>query len=373
MTGSGQTICLCMIVKNEDHVIRRCLESVLPAIDSWVIVDTGSTDGTQETIRSFLADVPGDLYQRPWVDFAHNRSESLAYAAGKADYLLVIDADEVLRYGENFIMPHLAVDSYDFEIRSGPVTYVKTQLLRESLQWRYEGVVHEYVTTDQPFTRERMPGLHTDRIPDGARSRDPLTYRKDAVLLEGALLQEPDNARHMFYLAQSYVDAGELQLGIDRYRKRAAMGGWYEEVWSSLYQVARLTERTGGDWPEALEAYLLAFASHPHRAEPLYHIGLHYQANRQFALAHMFLSQALQIPLPQADILFLEKSIYEVLLPLEYSVSCFYVGKHDEAIRVCNALLESGLLSAEQAQQVTRNRQFSVDALAAAPVEIASA
>ncbi|MCJ2050481.1 glycosyltransferase, partial [Methylobacterium sp. J-070] len=50
-----------MIVKNEAHVIRRCLESVRPIIDHWVIVDTGSTDGTEEVIRAALADVPGTL------------------------------------------------------------------------------------------------------------------------------------------------------------------------------------------------------------------------------------------------------------------------------------------------------------------------
>ena len=44
-------IALCMIVKNEEKIIERCLSSVLPLIDSWVIVDTGSTDGTLDKIK----------------------------------------------------------------------------------------------------------------------------------------------------------------------------------------------------------------------------------------------------------------------------------------------------------------------------------
>jgi len=54
-----------MIVKNESRVITRCLDSVLPVIDYWVIVDTGSKDGTQEIIKKHLKNIPGKLYERP--------------------------------------------------------------------------------------------------------------------------------------------------------------------------------------------------------------------------------------------------------------------------------------------------------------------
>lgn len=93
------TICLCMIVKNESAVIERCLDSVRDLIDTWVISDTGSTDGTQELIRSALREIPGELHEEPWTDFGHNRSLNIAHARGKADYLLLLDADHVLRRG----------------------------------------------------------------------------------------------------------------------------------------------------------------------------------------------------------------------------------------------------------------------------------
>jgi glycosyltransferase involved in cell wall biosynthesis len=63
-----------------------------------VIVDTGSTDGTQELIREALADLPGALIERPWVDFAHNRNEALAAARGRCDYILLIDADDTVAF-----------------------------------------------------------------------------------------------------------------------------------------------------------------------------------------------------------------------------------------------------------------------------------
>ena len=63
------SLCLNMIVRNEARVIERCLDSVYPLIEHWVIVDTGSTDDTQERIRRRLAGIPGQLHQRPWKDF----------------------------------------------------------------------------------------------------------------------------------------------------------------------------------------------------------------------------------------------------------------------------------------------------------------
>ena len=89
-------ICLNMIVKNESKIIKRCLESVLPFIDTWCIVDTGSTDGTQDIIKEFLKDIPGILHEKPWINFGHNRNEALELARSWGDFILLTDADMVL-------------------------------------------------------------------------------------------------------------------------------------------------------------------------------------------------------------------------------------------------------------------------------------
>ncbi len=363
MNQAGQTVCLCMIVKNERLVIERCLRSVLPLLDAWLIVDTGSIDGTQPFIRDYLTHLPGEVVERPWLNFAHNRTESIQLARERADYLLIIDADEYLELGSEFILPTLAADSYDFELLSGTVTYYKTQLVKTALPWHFEGVIHEHIATSAPHTRNRLDGVRTVRVLDGARARDPLTYRKDALLLEAALLEEPANARHMYYLAQSYADAGELQLAEDRYAKRVAMGGWHEEVWSALYQIARLKQVRNVEWPAVLTAYLAAFSFRPDRAEPLFQVGMYYQARQDYPAAYLFFSHAMQIPCPVADLLFVEREIYSFYLPLEFAVACFYVGRHKEAVDTCNELLADPLLTEKQRSQVISNRQFSLDAL----------
>lgn len=76
---------------------------------------------------------------------------------------------------------------------------------------------------------------------DGARRRDPLTYQRDAELLEKAMETETDPfriARYTFYLAQSYRDCGETEKALAAYLSRAELGFWLEEVFISLYMAA---------------------------------------------------------------------------------------------------------------------------------------
>ena len=91
---------LCMIVKNEAKVIRQCLTSVLPLVDYILVVDTGSTDGTQQIIRDFLTEhnVKGAVIDEPWRDFAYNRSFALERLreVEDIDYAMIIDADDIV-------------------------------------------------------------------------------------------------------------------------------------------------------------------------------------------------------------------------------------------------------------------------------------
>lgn len=363
MNAHGQTICLNMIVRNEAHVIRRCLDSLRPVIDSWVIVDTGSTDGTQEIIREHLRDVPGELFERPWVNFAHNRSEALELARGRGDYVIVIDADETLQLSDGFVLPRLTADSYNVEMLYGGYTYYRKQLVRNALPWKYSGVLHEYIQCDQAQSEEVLHGLRTMPRHDGARARDPHTYERDAEILEQALLDEPDNTRYVFYLAQSYRDGGNLDEALRCYRRRAQMGGWTEEIWFSLYQLAQIEERKKSPWPEVMQLYLDAWQFRPDRAGPLFRIGMHYQAARQYATSLLFLAKAMQIPMPEGNRLFVERALYDYMIAVEYAVASYYAGDHVAAIETNNNLLRSGLLPPHAFDHVTRNRRYSIDAL----------
>jgi glycosyltransferase involved in cell wall biosynthesis len=106
-------------VRNESHVIERCLGSVRPLIDTWTIIDTGSTDKTVELAQGALAGIPGRVHSRPWVDFSTNRNELIELAQPTADYLLLLDADMVVRILEDNPMASLTAPVYDILVEQG--------------------------------------------------------------------------------------------------------------------------------------------------------------------------------------------------------------------------------------------------------------
>lgn len=357
------TVCLNMIVKDEAKVIRRCLDSVRPFIDAWAIVDTGSSDGTQELVRELLADLPGALIERPWRDFGHNRTEALEHARGRADYLLIIDADEVLLPAEGFRLPELTADAYMTVHEAGDsgTRFYLHQLVRSELPWRFEGVLHEVIVCDEPHRVERLEGIVCKGHFDGARNEDPQAkYERDAEVLEGVLEVDPDNARYVFYLAQSYRDAGRLDDAIRTYRRRAAMGGWDEEAWYAAFQVAVLLERQGGDFAPALEAYLAAYQRRPCRAEPLCELARHYRLAGDHVLAHLFAARAHATPLPD-DVLFLDASVYAWRSLDELSIAEYWTGRYEASLRHADELLARAELPAAERARVEQNRAFAAE------------
>jgi len=360
-----RSICLTMIVKDEVHVLKRCLDSVIPLIDAWCVVDTGSSDGTQSLVRECLASVPGRLYERPWVNFGHNRTESIELARSMGDYLLFLDADEVVQAPPGFEMPELISDAYSLLMGAGDTTFWREILVSSALPWRYVGVLHEYLTTDRPHCSARLEGPLVYGHFDGGRSKGLETaakYRRDAAVLEKAVKDEPENTRYAFYLAQSYRDGNLLRQSIDAYRRRAAMGGWDEEVWYSLFQVAGLSEQCGLEPDAVVASYLAAYQNRPTRAEPLVYLAAFHRKRGEHALAHLYAQQAVRIGRP-SDMLFLDESCYSWRARDEYAVSRFYLGDFFESLRICEELLSVSDLPPDQRERVAENLRFADEAL----------
>lgn len=360
------TICLNMIVKNEASVVTRCLDSVLPYIHSWAILDTGSTDGTQDIIRNHLAGLPGDLHERPWTDFGRARTQAIELAGTRADYLLFMDADDLLVCPPGFAFPPLVADGYALRFLIGDEgaeqTFLRACLVATRLSWSYKGVLHEGLDCPDSRVIHRLDGPVIRAATSFTRRGDQDRFHRDAQILEAALLDEPGNSRYVFYLAQTYWGAGRLEEALAAYLRRAVMGEWDEEVYCSLLQAAVLMEQLGRPDATVLQAYLKAYQARPTRAEPLCALARFCRSRGDFILGMMFASQALAIPKPP-DLLVLDEAVYRWRSLDEYGMNAFCAGRLQEARDACRRLLSGGGLPASERVRVTANLRTVEDHL----------
>ena len=236
--------------------------------------------------------LPGEVYDEPWRDFAYNRSHALARLRENKgiDYALIIDADDQLVVEAGFDVAvfkgSLSQDLYYVPLRHGLVQYHVQRLCSNKLDFRYRGVLHEFIEGPQNISSGSASGFYILSGREGARSQDPDKYHKDAALLEKALQTEKDKflrSRYTFYLARSYRDAGEKEKALANYLKRAALGHWKEEIFDSLYNAAELLKAMGRPFDKVVAMYLLASDAVTSRAEALHAASRFCRENEKFA------------------------------------------------------------------------------------------
>lgn len=346
-----------MIVKNEELVIKRCLDSVKHLIDSWCIIDTGSSDNTIKIIQQELSEINGLVHYKKWVNFGFNRSEAIALASEfGSDYLLLVDADnEVINL--EFNKGELSSDLY-YARHVGDLDYARAILVKTNLNWQYIGSTHEFIDSSLAKSFDTIQTLKYRSHYDGASRKNK--FSRDIALLLESLSFDENNSRTVFYLAQSYKDNGNFSDAIKWYERRVEMKGWQEEVWYSKYQIASIYEQINANWNIVLEKYIDAYEYRPTRAEPLYKICRHYRINKSYFIAKIFGERALSLPYPK-DYLFIERSIYEKHLLDEMSIVYYYTGEFDKSIELCINLLSDKDLSENDRKRIENNMEFSIN------------
>lgn len=329
----NKKVMLTLMIKNEERIIKRCIQNALCIADAIIIADTGSTDNTLKVLEEFLPTlpIPAKLYQHEWRDFGHNRTLAFQSAQDftnslnwnpELTYALLLDADMNFVQTPNFSKDQLITNGYRIKQKSGSLEYYNTRFCKIAYPWKCTGVTHEY--WDGADT-DSLETIYINDIGDGGCKNDKFT--RDEKLLKKGLEDDPKNGRYMFYLAQTLKDLKKLPEAIEMYKRRIEVGGWYEEIWYSMYIIGKLYHEL--DDVVEMEYWMLkAYKTNKNRAENIYYLTKVFRELGQNFKAWHYLEIGSRIRLT-TDLLFVETDVYDHLFDYERTILNYYVKPHE--------------------------------------------
>jgi glycosyltransferase involved in cell wall biosynthesis/GR25 family glycosyltransferase involved in LPS biosynthesis len=357
------TLGVCIMVKNEEKIIMRSLNSIKDYADFLCVCDTGSTDNTKQIVKDFMKtnNISGRVYDHKWVNFGHNRTLSLQAARGCADFILLMDADMELVVLDKDFKQKLHGDEILLMQSSGE-PYYNTRIISGSKTYVYIGVTHEYIRIkhDQPTTRQTLDqsiAYFADHADGFNRSEK---YTRDIALLVQGLIDEPKNERYMYYLAKSYIESGKYEEAIVQFQNRINAGGWYEEVYYSYFFIAKCFQALGKPYTEIVDQYMKAYNYHKGRAEPLFEIIYLLRCMGKFEEAMKFADIALKIEYPKNDLLPVSKHVYDYRLKDEIALCANKSGHHDIAYNLWLNVLKEKKYPKDQEGRLKSNLGFAL-------------
>ena len=340
------TICFATMCKNEEHCIKNTLESVYKYIDTWVVHDTGSTDNTCKIVTDFFEEkgISGELFVGEWKGFDYNKTQLFDKCYGRSDYILHIDADDLI-VGDFKFNVKGNYDAYYLTTKRFQSSYKCLCLWSNKLHWKFCGVAHTTMKClDKPIfsTTEELvcTDVYLHSRDTGARSIDPLKYFKDGELLEkqffDTLYDDPDglNGRSVFYAAQSYMDAQKHELAIKWYSLYLNLKNtWIEQVFESRIKIAKLLIVLQKSYEEIKIQIDFAISIFPDRAEPYFILGKHCNYIYKQEEAYHLLKKAYSCDFETVNkkyMLFVLKNCYGKYILDELNISCFWTNRLHE-------------------------------------------
>lgn len=281
------SISLCMIVKDEERCLARCLESVRGLVDQLVLVDTGSSDRTVEIARGWNG--PLVIARHEWTDdFAAARNFALQYATG--DWVLILDADEWLAPGAADEILRLTAQNhpytgYELLIRNltedGPIEHLALRLFARHADYHYIWPIHEQLASDGvPLVRvvaQNAVIMHDGYLNEVMEPKDKAA--RNLAIQQRLTESEPEEGFHWFNLARATHVANDVPWAIACLEQAIELAKNVPAYLSSAWVMLLALRVQQGEWDKA--------ANELYEAESVCRFSPDYWVNRGMILAQI--------------------------------------------------------------------------------------
>lgn len=370
---SAPRIACCAIVKNEEEVLERMINSVKFMVDKFIIFDTGSTDSTKEIIKKY-----GELYETPFTDYVETKNKVLEFVdtLDDIDYILWMDADEILEVfperlleaiKENRMMDFFETDITDAHEDVLTISYTRKRVWKNHNYqhgWKFCGPgIHEYmhIPDGKGYIDRTVKVFHKHKTKNKDFKANYLFYLD---ILSNAVQKNPNDLRGWFYLSRTYKDLGRYKEAIKTYKHylRTAKENnynWIDELWQAKYDIAICYELLG-DIDAAIKNYEDASRFDERRAEGLFALArIHfYDKNHQdYKKSKKYLLSILEKEIPYDVPLFLDPRYYREM-PLDLlPVVAWELQDYDLGLKALDIILKFNLPE-EERKRITNNKHF---------------
>ena len=335
------SISLCMIVKNEEEVIERCLHSIQNVIDEIIIVDTGSTDRTKEICSKFTS----NIYDYPWNDnFSDARNYSFRFAT--MEYMMWLDADDIVLPEDNHKLQELkenldtSVTAVMMKYQSGKdpqgnalLSYYRERLVKRACNFKWCEPVHEYLEISGNIINSEIIITHAKPPSITQSSRNINIYEK--MRSDGIAL----SSRGTYYYARELKDHNRIPEAIIQFELFLNSGlGWKEDNIAACGELAKCYQLN--HCPDmALQTLFRSFVYDLPRAEICCQIGYWYKEKENYVSAAFWFKFILSLKKPENSWGFLWLDCWDFVPLIECSVCYDRLGDYQKAEEYNNRAL----------------------------------
>jgi len=341
---------VCIMVKDAGKLFKQVLTENLPYIDRWTILDTGSADKTVETILHVLkikSNKKGNLYQEPFINFRDSRNRCLELAGKKCKFNIMLDDTYVIqgKFREflNTVRGDRFSDSFSFYIKSDDVEYCSNRVTKSEKELKYIYKIHEVIQKEN--NKNVIIPSECAYIKDYRSSyMEKRTFdrkEKDLRLLFEETEENPEDPRHLYYIAQTYACLNQREKSLEFFLKRFEHKeeGFLQEKLDALFEATRIMNfELNYPWEECEKNYLKCYEMDKDRPESLYFLGINYiDTNKEKAF--YYLKKAFEIGYPIHRQYSLKPSISFYFVPRFLAQLCYEYNDFVLGEKVCELFI----------------------------------